>query len=75
VDRVVEAGLTWKAYMENMTSDCTSPPGGGYALRHNPFVYYGDIVTNASRCARVVSTGIDDSVLLNDLASASNASN
>src|SRR5712691_4096189 len=75
VDRVVDAGLTWKAYMENMTSDCTSPPGRGYALRHNPFVYYGDIVTNASRCARVVSAGIDDSVLLNDLTSASNASN
>src|SRR5205807_4583013 len=27
VDSLVDAGLTWKAYMENMTSDCGSPAG------------------------------------------------
>src|SRR5467141_3095023 len=75
VDRLVDAGLTWKAYMENMTSDCASPAGTGYVIRHNPFAYYGDIVTNATRCARVVPAGIDDSALLDDLGSASSASN
>ena len=75
VDRLVDAGLTWKAYMENMTSDCGSPAGTGYVVRHNPFAYYGDIVTNATRCARVVPAGIDDRALLDDLGSASNASN
>jgi len=75
VDSLVDAGLTWKAYMENMTSDCGSPAGTGYVIRHNPFAYYGDIVANATRCARVVPAGIDDSALLDDLGSASSASN
>ena len=75
VDRLVDAGLTWKAYMENMTSDCGSPAGTGYVLRHNPFAYYSDIATNATRCGRVVPAGIDDSALLDDLGSASSASN
>src|SRR5437667_445094 len=61
--------------MENMTSACGSPAGTGYVVRHNPFAYYGDIVTNATRCARVVPAGIDDRALLDDLGSASNASN
>src|SRR5207253_5686519 len=69
------SGLTWKAYMENMTSDCGSPAGTGYVIRHNPFAYYGDIVANATRRARVVPAGIDDSALLDDLGSASSASN
>jgi len=75
VDRLVDAGLTWKAYMENMTSDCGSAAGTGYVLRHNPFAYYGDIVTNATRCARVVPAGTNDSALLDDLGSVSSASN
>jgi PKD repeat protein len=75
VDRLADAGLTWKAYVENMTSDCRSPAGNGYAVRHNPFVYYGSVVTNATRCARVVPAGTDDSALVADLASASSASN
>src|SRR5436305_539124 len=61
--------------MENMTTDCGSPAGTGYIVRHNPYAYYGDIVTNATRCARVVPAGIDDRALLDDLGSASNASN
>src|SRR5439155_674508 len=52
-----------------------SPAGPGYVIRHNPFAYYGDIATNATRCARVVPAGIDDSALLDDLGSASSASN
>jgi phosphatidylinositol-3-phosphatase len=76
VDRLEGAGLTWKAYMENMTSECQGTnTGRGYAVRHNPFVYYSNIATNTSRCARVVPAGNDDSGLLHDLDSQSNASN
>ena len=30
--------------------DSTSPPAFNYADRHNPFIYYPDIETNAARC-------------------------
>jgi phosphoesterase family protein/PKD domain-containing protein len=75
VDRLVAANLTWKAYMENMPSNCYGINSGLYYVRHNPFVYYKDIAQNATRCARVVPSGTNASVLLSDLASASNASN
>src|SRR5438046_6852923 len=75
VDRLVEPGLTWKAYMENMTSTCGSPAGTGYVIRHERVAYYGAIATNATRCARAVPAGIDDRSLLDDLGSPSNASN
>src|SRR5437667_1556500 len=75
VDRLVDAGLTWKAYMEDMPSNCYGSDSGDYAVRHNPFVYYSDIALNTSRCNRVVPAGSSDSALLNDLASTSTASN
>jgi acid phosphatase len=34
------AGISWKAYMEGFTGDCFTSPYP-YALKHNPFVYYG----------------------------------
>jgi phospholipase C len=35
-----DAGIEWRAYMEGMSSGCfDSPPP--YALKHNPFAYYG----------------------------------
>jgi len=75
VDRLVTAGYTWKAYMEDMPSNCYGADAGNYAVRHNPFVYYGDIVNNATRCNRVVPAGSSDSALINDLGSTSTASN
>jgi len=44
-------------------------------VRHNPFVYYGDIASNTTQCARVIPAGIGDDAFLDDLASTSNASN
>jgi hypothetical protein len=35
------AGITWRAYMEGMGGDCMVN-GNRYALKHNPFPYYGD---------------------------------
>jgi hypothetical protein len=47
--------ITWKAYMEDMPRPCfTGADAGGYAKKHDPFVYYRELVANASRCANVV---------------------
>ncbi|HVG36787.1 MAG TPA: alkaline phosphatase family protein, partial [Thermoplasmata archaeon] len=75
IDRILGAGLTWKAYMEDMPSNCYGSDSGNYAVRHNPFVYYNDIVSNSTRCNQVVPAGTADSALLGDLASTSTASN
>ena len=51
------AGLSWRAYMQSMPAPCTFPTGttdnyqNGYATRHNPFVYFSEIVNNAPYCA------------------------
>src|SRR5205807_2635324 len=75
-DRIEGAGLTWKAYLEDMPSACYSASSGLYEVRRNPFVYYRDIATNASRCsASVVPSGTDASALIADLASPSTAPN
>jgi len=38
--QLTAAGVNWRAYMEGMTDGCyNSPPP--YALKHNPFAYYG----------------------------------
>ncbi|MGZ7000113.1 MAG: alkaline phosphatase family protein [Acidimicrobiia bacterium] len=63
-DQLEEKGLDWKAYMESMPAPCTHPTVSGsfdpylvgYATRHNPFVYYRDVVgsditTVSDRCA------------------------
>src|SRR6266511_4073655 len=59
VDSLENRGLTWKAYMEDYPSSCGShcSPGGcfltdssQYAARHDPFVYFGDIVNSTARC-------------------------
>jgi phosphatidylinositol-3-phosphatase len=91
VDSLENRGLSWKAYMEDYPSSCGShcSPGncfvgdtgtGQYAARHDPFVYFDDIVNSTARCARIVpanSGGNDgqDDLFLSDLASPSTASN
>ncbi|HWM53593.1 MAG TPA: alkaline phosphatase family protein, partial [Thermoplasmata archaeon] len=75
IDRILGAGLTFKAYMEDMPSNCYGSDSGGYAVRHDPFVYYNDIVSNSTRCNQVVPSGTAGSALLADLASTSTASN
>ena len=41
-NQLTSAGLSWKAYMEGFTGDCFDSPYP-YALKHNPFPYYGDV--------------------------------
>jgi hypothetical protein len=50
-DQLEAASLSWKAYMELMPAPCTHPTTNGidpylvgYATRHNPFMYYTDVV-------------------------------
>lgn len=38
--QLTDAGISWKAYMEGFTGNCFSSPYP-YALKHNPFPYYG----------------------------------
>jgi len=39
-DELTAAGISWRAYMEGMTGGCFDSPYP-YALKHNPFAYYG----------------------------------
>jgi phosphatidylinositol-3-phosphatase len=45
------AGLTWRAYEENISgSACPLTDSYPYVVRHNPFVYFDDVMTNAMNC-------------------------
>jgi acid phosphatase len=55
VDRLEAAGKSWKAYMESMPSPCfVGDSGSLYRQKHNPFIYFDDIRTNAARCNKIV---------------------
>ncbi len=48
-------GISWKAYMEDLPHPCFTGAGAGnYAEKHDPFVYYHDVVHDAAQCANVV---------------------
>jgi acid phosphatase len=54
-DQVDASGRSWKAYMEDLPGPCyLGAFSGGYALKHDPFLYYTDIRNDPARCARVV---------------------
>jgi phosphatidylinositol-3-phosphatase len=49
-DTLEAAGSSWKAYMESMPSACFVGDSYPYVQKHNPFIYFNDIRTNATRC-------------------------
>jgi phosphatidylinositol-3-phosphatase len=54
VDQLEGAGISWKAYLEDVPRPCfAGATSGGYAKKHNPFAYYSDIVRSRSRCGRL----------------------
>jgi phosphatidylinositol-3-phosphatase len=55
-DQLEAAHDTWRAYMESMPSPCYAGAGvnGGYARKHDPFLYFPQIADNPARCANVV---------------------
>jgi hypothetical protein len=55
VDQLEAAGISWKAYLEDEPSACfQGAAAGGYAKKHNPFIYYNDIARSPRRCGRLV---------------------
>ena len=42
-DQIESAGLTWKAYQEDMGQTCDLSSHGTYAVKHNPFAYFADL--------------------------------
>jgi acid phosphatase len=57
VDQMANAGIGWKAYMEDMRTPCdltdTYSPGY-YDVNHNPFMYFTTIRDNSDQCDRDV---------------------
>jgi hypothetical protein len=55
VDQLESAGRSWKAYMGGMPQACfKGASSGGYAKKHDPFMYYRRVADNPARCAKVV---------------------
>lgn len=49
---MLDAGnRTWSSFDESMPTACDTTNAYPYAVKHNPFVYYSDIVNNTTRCA------------------------
>jgi phosphatidylinositol-3-phosphatase len=40
------AGLSWRAYQENVPAGCPINSSGSYAAKHNPFVFFKDVAGN-----------------------------
>jgi phosphatidylinositol-3-phosphatase len=54
-NQLERAGVTWKAYMEDLPRPCFRGAGaGGYAKKHDPFMYYDAVAGDPRRCRRVV---------------------
>lgn len=50
-----DAGISWRAYMAGMPRPCfTGAQHDLYVKRHNPFMYFPEISSNAGRCRNVV---------------------
>ena len=75
VNSLESSGMTWRAYMEDMPSNCYQNDYNLYVVRHNPFAYFSDIANNPTECDLVVPAGINASRLISDLASPTSASN
>ena len=49
------AGISWRAYMEDLSRPCYSGSGAGeYAKKHDPFLYYTPVAHSPAQCAHVV---------------------
>lgn len=64
VDQLEAAHISWKAYMEDSPTPCfKGAEAGGYAKKHDPFIYYDDVASSPGRCNKIVGFG----ALANDL--------
>ena len=53
-DLIEASGRTWKTYQEDMPSACFVGDAKPYVQKHNPFIYFDPIRTNAARCNRSI---------------------
>ena len=54
-DQLERAGLSWKAYMEGLPRPCfKGAESGGYAKKHDPFIYFTQIAHNPALCGQIV---------------------
>ena len=42
--------VIWKEYAESMPQSCYLSDSGDYAVRHNPFMYFSNVIGNSSYC-------------------------
>jgi len=55
VDQLERAGVSWRAYMEDLPHPCFTGAGAGdYAKKRDPFAYYTRITGSPARCNRIV---------------------
>jgi len=55
VDQLEGAHISWKAYLEDLPHPCfRGSEAGGYAKKHDPFIYYDDIARSTRRCHKLV---------------------
>jgi hypothetical protein len=60
---------SWKSYQENITASCGIKSSGMYAAKHNPFVFFQDVVGNYSGVSSFCTSHVVDySQLATDLA-------
>jgi phospholipase C len=54
-DQLEAAHSSWRAYMEDLPRPCyAGASAGGYAKKHDPFMYFSQIAGNPLRCRNVV---------------------
>lgn len=54
-NQLTEAGIPWTAYMESMPSPCYQGSSfGEYAQKHDPFVYYQDLLDSPACASHVL---------------------
>jgi phosphatidylinositol-3-phosphatase len=67
-DLLGDAGISGKAYMEDMPRPCFSGSYGGYAQKHNPFAYFDDVRNDPQRCqSEVPYTDLATDLVANSL--------
>jgi hypothetical protein len=70
VNYLGRVGKTWKSYQENLPGSCGIATSGEYAAKHNPFVFFQDVVGSyTTPSAFCLSHIVDYSNLATDLAS------
>eukprot|EP01121_Diplochlamys_sp_Union-15-3_P007617 TRINITY_DN1951_c0_g1_i5.p1 TRINITY_DN1951_c0_g1~~TRINITY_DN1951_c0_g1_i5.p1 ORF type:complete len:278 (+),score=47.89 TRINITY_DN1951_c0_g1_i5:87-920(+) len=66
VDLMDPKGVTWKAYEEDYPGNCFAGEiSGKYYRKHNPFISFNSVRTNATRCSNIVNSQQLDTDLAN----------